>query len=189
MSDPTLLPANASPQERAIEAAIDRMATPDASGIRAQWNPQTCPEDLLTWLAWAYNVDEWDANWPEAAKRQTIADSIELHRRKGTVDSIRRVLRNAGYGEAQIFEGQYGELYNGTFTHDGFITHGDNTDWAEYRVVLERPMTNTQAEQVRRILRYTAPARCDLVSLIYTAVQHTYNGVINYDGTFNHGTA
>lgn len=189
MSDAVLLPANSTPAERAVEAATARLAAPDPGGIRAQWNPLTCPANLLTWLAWALNVDEWDAAWPDEFKRETIADSIELHRRKGTVDSIRRVLRNAGYGNAVIYEGQYGEQYNGTYTHNGFISHGDNSDWAEYRVVLERPITNTQAAQVRRILDYTAPARCDLVALNYVAAQHAYNAAITYNGTFNHGTA
>lgn len=188
MSD-VLLPGNATAQERAIEQATARIGELNAQPIHDQWDPWRCPEALLPWLAWAFNVDEWDANWPEQAKRQTIADSVTVHRRKGTLSSIRRVLRNAGYGEAVVFEGIFGEQYNGTYTHNGFISHGDNSDWAEYRIVLERPMTNIQAEQVRRILSYTAPARCDLVSLIYTQVQHSYNGAIRYDGTFNHGTA
>lgn len=188
MSD-SLLPSSSSKQERDIDIAIQRLAAPDVAGIRSQWNAETCPENLLPWLAWALNVDEWDASWPEQYKRQTIAQSIELHRIKGTVSSIRRVLANAGYGDATIYEGVYGELYDGTFTHNGFISHGNSDDWAEYRVVLTRPMTNTQAAQVRRILGFTAPARCDLKQLIYTAVTHTYNGAINYDGTFNHGTA
>lgn len=189
MSDQILLPGNTTKQERDVEAATARMAAPDHTGIKSQWNPWTCPENLLTWLAWALNVDEWDANWPEQFKRQTIAESVEVHRRKGTVDSIRRVLRNAGYGNAQIFEGVSDAKYDGTYTHNGFISHGETSDWAEYRILLERPMTNTQAQQVRRILRYTAPARCDLVELVFTQAQHTHNAAIRYDGQFNHGTA
>jgi phage tail P2-like protein len=189
MSEPILLPGNTTRQERDIEAATARMAAANPLPIKTQWNPQTCPANLLTWLAWALNVDEWDAEWPEAFKRQTIAESIEVHRRKGTVDSIRRVLRNAGYGGAQIFEGVNDAQYDGTYSYNGFISHGETSDWAEYRVVLERPMTSRQAEQVRRILRYTAPARCDLVALNYTQVAHTYNGAIQHDGQFNHGTA
>lgn len=190
MSDcASLLPPNASAQERAQEQATARLAAPDPSAIHTQWDPFTCPAHLLTWLAWALNVDEWDAEWPDAYKRQTIADSVDVHRHKGTLSSIRRVLRNAGYGEAQVFEGLYGEQHDGAYTYNGFISHGDASDWAEYRVVLERPMTNTQAEQVRRLLSFTAPARCELVSLLYTQVQHTHNNAIRYDGTFNHGSA
>jgi phage tail P2-like protein len=185
----SLLPSNATKQERDIEAAIQRGTSLNPAAITQQWNPDTCPESLLPWLAWALNVDEWDSSWPDQFKRQTIADSIEVHRRKGTLSSIRRVLRNAGYGDATIVEGVSSADYDGTFTHNGFITHGQSSDWAEYRVLLSRPMTNKQAAQVRRILGFTAPARCDLVEIIYTEASNIYNGAIRYDGNFNHGTA
>ena len=186
MSD--LLPANASPQERAAEQATARLADVSTAVIRDQWDPWACPPELLPWLAWAFNVDEWDAEWTDQSKRQTIADSIELHRRKGSIDSIRRVLRNAGYGDAVIIEGS-GARYDGESDHDGFIDHGDPTGWAEYRIILGRPITNRQAAQVRRLLSFTAPARCQLVNLIFTQANNIYNGAIQYDGTFNHGTA
>lgn len=186
MSD--LLPANASPQERAVELSVARIGDVPTAVIRDQWDPWECPPSLLPWLAWAFNVDEWDADWPDQAKRQTIADSIELHRRKGSIDSIRRVLRNAGYGDAVILEG-IGARYNGASTHNGFISHGDPTDWAKYRIILSRPITNRQAAQVRRLLSFTAPARCELVQLVFTQASNIYNGAIRYDGLFNHGTA
>jgi phage tail P2-like protein len=186
MSD--LLPANASPQERAIEASIARIGDVPTAVIRDQWDPWACPPELLPWLAWAFNVDEWDAEWPDQAKRQTIADSIELHRRKGSIDSIRRVLRNAGYGDAVIIEGS-GAKYDGANLHDGLIDHGDPTGWAQYRIILGRAITNRQAAQVRRLLSFTAPARCELVALIFTQANNIYNGAIFHDGNFNHGIA
>jgi phage tail P2-like protein len=188
MSD-VLLPANATAQERDIEAATARIGDLDTAPITTQWDPYTCPANLLPWLAWAFSVDEWSADWPDEYKRRSIAESIEIHRRKGTKSSIQRVIENAGYGDSTIVEGVYGATHNGTFTHNGFITYGDETEWAKYRLVLTRPMTNQQAEQVRRILSYTAPARCKLEEIIYTAANNTYNGAITYDGTFNHGTA
>lgn len=57
------------------------------------------------------------------------------------------------------------------------------------RVILDRPITNQQAEQVRRILKYAAPARCHLVSLIFTEAANLYDGALRYDGTYNYGTA
>ena len=184
-----LLPGNTTSQERDVEQATARMGELQTRAISDQWDPWACPDDLLPWLAWAFNVDEWDASWPEEYKRRTIAESVAIHRRKGTLSSIRRVIENAGYGDATIVEGLYGVLYDGSQTHNGFITHGETSDWAQYRIVLDRPMTSQQAQQVRRILSYTAPARCDLVELIYTQANNIYNGAIRYDGTFNHGTA
>jgi len=184
-----LLPSNATAAEFAVEQTTARIGELNPQPIHDQWNPWACPENLLPWLAWAFNVDEWDADWPEEFKRRTIAESVAIHRRKGTLSSIRRVIQNAGYGDSTIIEGIYGVLYDGSQTHNGLITHGDTSDWAKYRFVLSRPMANAQAQQVRRILGYTAPARCSLEELIYTQANNIYNGAISYDGTFNHGTA
>lgn len=188
MSD-VLLPANATTAELAMEQTTARIADPNARAIHTQWDPWACPAALLPWLAWAYNVDEWDAGWPEEFQRQTIADSIELHRIKGTLSSIRRVIRNAGHGDASIIEGLSDVRYDGSQTYNGFITHGDASAWAKYRIVLSRPMTNAQAQQVRRILSFTAPARCLLEELVFTEANNIYNGAVTYNGSYNHGTA
>jgi phage tail P2-like protein len=97
---PDLLPPNATPQERAISLAADRLPTVP---LKTLWTPQTCPEAQLPWLAWALSVDEWDATWPVETKRQVVAASIEQHRRKGTVGALRRALQRLGY-EVEIDE-------------------------------------------------------------------------------------
>lgn len=95
-----LLPPNATPQERALSLATDRL--PDVP-IKTLWSPQTCPEAQLPWLAWALSVDEWDSTWSVETKRQAIAASIEQHRKKGTVGALRRALQRLGY-EVEIDE-------------------------------------------------------------------------------------
>jgi phage tail P2-like protein len=97
---PDLLPPNATKQERDISLAIDRL--PDVP-IKTLWTPATCPEAHLPWLAWALSVDEWDAAWPTETKRSVIAESIEQHRKKGTVGALRRALQRLGY-EVEIDE-------------------------------------------------------------------------------------
>ncbi|RXJ66373.1 phage tail protein I [Veronia nyctiphanis] len=42
------------------------------------------------------SVDDWDPNWPEAQQRQAIKDAARLHRSKGTVGAVKRVLANLG---------------------------------------------------------------------------------------------
>lgn len=189
MSDAaTLLPFNATPQELAMEQATARVgAVP--TPIRELWNPDTCPTDKLSFLAWAFGVDEWDAAWPDEAKRATIRDAVMVQSKKGSVWSIRRVLANAGYGEAELQEGLFGRRYNGAFDYDGSQVYGSADEWATYRAVLDRPITNQQAVQVRRLLEYTAPARCKLLEFVYTTAANIYNGAIFYDGTYNYGTA
>lgn len=184
----TLLPPNATDQERALDQSTGRI-TDVPVPIRQLWNPATCPADKLAWLAWSFGVDEWSEDWSEESKRATIRDAVSVQSRKGTVWSIRRVLANAGYGAAELEEGYEGQRYNGAHDYDGALLYGDPTDWATYRAILERPITNQQAAQVRRILEITAPARCSLKEFVYVTASNIYNGVIFHDGTYNYGTA
>lgn len=92
MSD--LLPANATEQEIAISEAIDR---PVPVVVREMWNPDTCPANLLPWLAWAFSVDAWDSNWTETQKRGAIKASVAVHERKGTIGALRTALDGLGY--------------------------------------------------------------------------------------------
>jgi len=128
---PDLLPINATPQERAISLAVDRL--PDVP-IKTLWTPQTCPEAQLPWLAWALSVDEWDAAWPIETKRQAVADSIEQHRKKGTVGALRRALQRLGY-EVEIDE-QTGVAY--TFRLRFKVREGESAGGAVAEDALNR---------------------------------------------------
>ncbi|MFT4454975.1 phage tail protein I [Pseudomonas sp. RTCS2] len=91
-----LLPPNASQLERlAAEALaqIDQVPVP----IRDLLNPDRCPVAMLPYLAWAFSVDRWDANWGEATKRQVIKSSYYVHSHKGTIGALRRVIEPLGY--------------------------------------------------------------------------------------------
>lgn len=94
MSD--LLPSGSTPLERrAAEACagVSDLAVP----LRDLWNPEKCPVKFLPYLAWAFSVDRWDEKWTAAEKRQAVKDAFYIHRRKGTVAAIRRVIENLGY--------------------------------------------------------------------------------------------
>lgn len=166
---PHLLPPNATPQERALDYATARVGAVKVP-IRDAWNPDTCPAEMLTWLAWAFGVDEWSADWSDETKRDVIRNAVMVQRRKGSIWSIKRAISAAGYGDATLVEGTGGH-------------------WAKYNFTLPRPISNAQAAQVRRILDATAPARCWLYQLNFTAASNLYNNTIRYDGTYNHGTA
>lgn len=86
-----LLPFNTSKLEQAIEHVhAQRLASIPLP--LSLWNPETCPEHLLPWLAWALSVETWDSEWAVEIKRAVIATSIVTHRQKGTLSSVRRVL-------------------------------------------------------------------------------------------------
>lgn len=89
MSD--LLPANTTAQERAIDDTAARLGQVPVV-VREMWNPDTCPPNLLAWLAWAFSVDEWDPAWSDDQKRAVIKASIEVHKYKGTIGAVREAL-------------------------------------------------------------------------------------------------
>ena len=90
-----LLPPNASPLELDLETIIADIAQLPVQ-IRQLWDPETCPVQLLPWLAWAVSVDEWHDAWPEQTQRSAIAASFEIHRYKGTPYSVQRALDSLG---------------------------------------------------------------------------------------------
>jgi phage tail P2-like protein len=182
----SLLPDNATEAELAIEQSTARIVSAGAP-LRPLWNPETCPAELLPWLAWALGVDEWEASWTDERKREVIAASVDVHRHKGTVAAVRRAIAAAGLGDAQLVEKYGRKRYDGSILHDGAFDHDEPDHWAEYRIFLSRPMSIAQAGQVRRIVASVAPLRCHLKELNFTQSLHLYDGAMMHDSTYTHG--
>ncbi|MCA6969243.1 phage tail protein I [Pectobacterium carotovorum] len=92
----SLLPVGSSELEiAAAKACAELSRTPIP--LRQLCNPDSCPPHLLPYLAWAFSVDRWDEKWPEVIKRQAIKDAYFIHRHKGTVGALRRVVEPFGY--------------------------------------------------------------------------------------------
>lgn len=100
MSD--LLPPSATAAERALSEAIARSGSVPVA-VREVWNPDTCPPNLLPWLAWAFTVDSWDASWTDEQKRGAIKAAIAVHKHKGTIGALRDALAGVGF-DAQMQE-------------------------------------------------------------------------------------
>lgn len=89
----SILPRNSTALERAVLAAeLARVATVDPTIIVRIWNPETCPPELLAFLAQAVSVDVWSNSWSDAQKRAVIAASPSVHRLKGTLGAVNRAL-------------------------------------------------------------------------------------------------
>lgn len=52
-----------------------------------------CPPSFLPWLGWALKVEGWEAADAEEQQRDLIHEAIPVHKTKGTVGAIRRVLK------------------------------------------------------------------------------------------------
>ena len=96
MSNQGLLPSSATEQEVALSEATARISQVPIL-VRESCDPFACPASLLPWLAWAKSVDDWDDSWTETQKRNAIASSYGLHRKKGTVWAVKLALDAIGY--------------------------------------------------------------------------------------------
>lgn len=131
----------------------------------------------------------WMLAESEDARRNLIKNAVELHRYKGTPWAIREIIRLLGFGEVELQEGLGGRTYNGSILFDGLYVYGDPRAWAAYRLILKDPITNDQADLLRRMLSSIAPAGRRLASLEYRAAAIRYNGTARYDGSYNHGSS
>lgn len=213
----TLLPPYRGRAEAALAGAVAAQF-PIGTPARDLWNPWACPEALLPWLAWALSVDQWDPDWPVENRRRVIAESVEIHRRKGTVASVKAILGAQGWvlddpvfinqldgswsldGEitleqpyfdfgAELIERYGHEVLDGSWRLNGSVNLDDPYHWAEYRVRIFRLITNDQAEAIRRALSTVAPARCHLRALVYPVALQRLDGSWVLDGMFNLGEA
>jgi phage tail P2-like protein len=82
-------------EQRAAEALAEIRRVPIP--LRDLLSPEFCPEPLLPYLAWAFSVDRWHANWPVETKRKAIKDAYFVHAHKGTIGALRRVVEPLGY--------------------------------------------------------------------------------------------
>lgn len=121
MNKQSLLPGNLGDLERDLDAAIARMESLDVP-ISALWDPWQCPLDLLPWLAWAVSVDTWKSTWPESIKRRTVANSLDLHRIKGTRPAVELAIESLGldYRLVEWFQ-ETPAAPRGTFTLDIYV--------------------------------------------------------------------
>lgn len=91
-----LLPPNSTPLERAIEAATATRHPLPVHLVADARNPDTCPPELLAWLAWDLSIDIWQDEWPVEKKRSVIRNALALHRLKTTPAGIKAHVELAG---------------------------------------------------------------------------------------------
>lgn len=105
--------------------------------IRTVWNSENCPSAFLPHLAWALSVDRWKDQWDDATKRAAIKASYAIHRKKGTIAAVRRIVETFGF-LIRIIEWWQTEPRGerGTFTLEIGVTNAGITD--EMFIELER---------------------------------------------------
>lgn len=144
-----LLPPNATPLERAL-ADIGTAAAVEAP-IDRLWSADSCPVELLPWLAWSLSVEDWDEAWTEEQKRAVIRDSVDLHRIKGTPEAVRRALRSLGHDPVRLTEGRLIAYADGRWNGDGAVKANGGRQWAEYGIEVGLPDAGFDAATQGRI--------------------------------------
>jgi hypothetical protein len=166
----------------AIDIAASRAFNLDLQALIDVTDPDTCPESVLPFLAWAASVGEWPAGATATEKRAIIKASIAVHRSKGTMASIKAVLAAAGYGSSTITIGADISRYSGAVNHDGSISYGSSNNWALWSITIENS-DPIPSDYLINLLVRTAPARCVLVSVGYQKLFFRHNAAFLYDGT------
>lgn len=181
----SLLPAHYDVTEHALEKTCGtRLAgIPD---IANPWSVDDCPTELLDHLAYQVSVDIWDWNWSASTKREVIRVTPEIHRIKGTVESIKSLCRAAGYGEVDIIQGRNRAKYDGTYQYDGVKTHNDPDTWAQNVFIFNTPISNGMADRFTEAFNNVAPARSTLYELRYESTLK-YDGEIKFNGEYKYG--
>ncbi|WP_350238899.1 phage tail protein I [Pectobacterium colocasium] len=164
----SLLPVGSSDLEiAAAKACAELSRTPIP--LRQLCDPDSCPSNLLPYLAWAFSVDRWDEKWPEIIKRQAIKDAYFIHRHKGTIGALRRVVEPFGYLIRIIEWWQNGEA-PGTFRLDIGVQDSGITEETFYE--LERLIADAKPAS-RHLLGLNI--NLDTQGAAYVAVT-TYSG-------------
>lgn len=102
----SLLPLSDPDEDRKVERAFGQRAEiylPAFDTLSQLYNPATVRTDFLPVLAKAFRVDFWDEQLSESEKRNLLAQTIQLHRHKGTRWAVERVLEILGV-EGEILE-------------------------------------------------------------------------------------
>ena len=99
MSGPkaSLLPANSSPLEKALELGFGKLLERVTPPFPALMNPLQTPSEFLPYLAADRGVSEWDADASEAEKRLTVALSWQIQRQAGTPKALSYAVESLGF--------------------------------------------------------------------------------------------
>lgn len=124
----SILPGNLPINEREIESLENRISDLDVP-IDRLWNPATCPENILPFLAWALSVDVWNPQWSVEQKRSAVAAAPQLHRIKGTPKAVKMALTQLGLDyEYTEWHEQTPQGAPGTFAITVFINNNLDGD-------------------------------------------------------------
>ena len=154
MSNTSLLPSNQTKLEQAL-AQVSAGDSELANVLRQMHSVDYCPASMLPWLAIQRSVDRWDPEWSEAIKRKMVKDSFEVHKRKGTVGALRRVVE------------PFAEIIDITEWHE-LEPMGPPGTFSMSLALFDSGLTDTAIAELERMISDTKPLSRHLVGLSIT---------------------
>ncbi len=154
MSNTSLLPSNQTKLEQAL-AQVSAGDSDLANVLRQMHSVDYCPASMLPWLAIQRSVDRWDPEWSEAIKRKMVKDSFEVHKRKGTVGALRRVVE------------PFAEIIDITEWHE-LEPMGPPGTFSMSLALFDSGLTDTAIAELERMISDTKPLSRHLVGLSIT---------------------
>lgn len=167
----TILPPNSTALERNLAATGAQVENNDVSVIVRVTRADDAPAAFLPYLAWEVSVDRWSDDWSEETKRKVIRESFWVHKRKGTIGSLRRVVEPFGYllKVVEWFQ-EVPPGPRGTFRLDIGVT--------------DKGITEDVYAELERLIADTKPLSRHMLGLNVTAMVRgtVYIGVASYTG-------
>ena len=154
MSDTSLLPSN----RTSLEQALAQLSNGDvelANVLRQVHSVDNCPAPLLPWLAIQRSVDRWDPQWSETVKRKVVKDAFEVHKRKGTLGALRRVVE------------PFADILDITEWHQ-LEPMGEPGTFTMSLALFDSGLSETAIAELERMINDTKPVSRHLVSLNIT---------------------
>lgn len=94
---PSLLPANSSPLERALDLGFARLLERIDPPFPELMNASQTPSAFLPYLAADRSVSEWDATASDLEKRLTVSLSWQIQRQAGTRQALNHAVESLGF--------------------------------------------------------------------------------------------
>ena len=169
----SLLPRTKTDFEEALEGIFQYNIYPVEDGhiynpVLRSWDPVKIDAKLIPYLAQNLGLDI-DENLTEEQQRAIICCAWDLHQYSGTPHVILEIIRALGYPGVSIREGVQGH-------------------WANYEIVLSRPISQIDGKSMLRLIKSLSPVRSVLVGIDVTQGNILYDGAAMWDGTYTFGT-
>lgn len=167
MSD--LLPPSTTSLER-IAASVGARAVDLPVILRNLWDAESCPLELLPWLAWAWSADEWSEGWTERQKRDMVKNTIQAQSIKGTIGAVRVSLDALGFPVR---------------VQEWFAQAAPGTPYT-FRLLLDvdqSPLLQRDLDKVLQVVEATKNLRSHLETVLLTATSRDTTHVAVVAGT------